>query len=149
MKERYIIPDRLREINADSEFERMGGGFAFPLTITEGGTIKLVEGTEHVKACVKHLAVNEHEDLYGTPSFGGNVPKAVFGVLSTDVLTMREENLKEAIETWEPRATDVRVTAGKSTDTSKPTQITMLTQFSIDATGADDYLFFPVEGSDE
>jgi len=145
MIERYIIPERMREIMLILEFEKLGGGFAFPLQITEGGTVKLREGTSHVMDCVKHIAVNEHEDLYGTPSFGGNVPKGVFGVFSTDVLTLRESNLKEAIETWEPRVVDIRVTAGKSTAVDNESKVTMLAQFGVQATGTNEHLYFPVE----
>lgn len=145
MKERYIIPERMREINADSDFEKLGGGFAFPLAITEGGSVKQTEGVQHVKDCVKFLAVNEHEDLYGTPSFGGNIPKAVFGVFSIDQLTLREQQMQQAIEMWEPRVDNVRVTAGQSTAKDADSKITVLVQFGVTATGTDEHLFFPVE----
>jgi hypothetical protein len=148
MKERYIIPEQLREINADSEFEKLGGGFAFPLRINEGGNVRMSEGVQHVKDCVKHVAINEHEDLYGTATFGGNVPKALFGVYAADVLTLRERELKEALESWEPRITDVRVTAGQSANDATNTKITMLVQFGVQATGTDEYLYYPGEEGD-
>jgi hypothetical protein len=140
-----IIYDRLREINPNSEQETLGAGFAFPLRLTDGGSVAMSVGEENVKSGVFHIAAYRHGELYGTNSFGGNVPALVFSVFSGDKLRLHEEWLKTALETWEPRVEQVRVTAGKDVDDTKEAKVVMLTQYGIRTTGVDDYAIIPVE----
>jgi len=140
---RYIIPERLREKQIENENELLGGGFAFPLKITKGGNAKLVEGQTYLKNCVYHFGMYDYLDLVGVPSFGGGLPSLLFGVFSGDNLRYHEDIMQIGLDNWEPRVTEVRVTAGTSTDSD--TKVVMVVQYSIEATGEDDYLKVPLE----
>jgi len=142
----YIIPERLREIDPDSQFEVLGGGFAFPMSITAQGSTKVTIGEENVKSCIFHIAAYRRGELYGSYSFGGNVPKLVFSVFSMSVLTQHEEWMQEALDTWEPRIINSRVTVGKATDDTENTKVTMLVQYDVESVGVSEYLLLPVEG---
>jgi phage baseplate assembly protein W len=58
---------------------------------------------------------------------------------------MHEEWMKNALEAWEPRVTEVRVTAGKNTDETSDSKVTMLVQYQVRSTGTEDYSLIPVE----
>lgn len=140
-----IIYDRLREINPNSQAEILGTGFAFPVVLNDAGSIKMTVGEENVKSGIFHIATYRHGDLYGSPTFGSNLPALVFSVFSSDRLRMHEEWMKNALEAWEPRVTEVRVTAGKNTDETSDSKVTMLVQYQVRSTGTEDYSLIPVE----
>ena len=142
----YVIPERLREIDPNSSEQTLGGGFSFPTKITRGGSVELTSGEENIKSCILHIATYRKMDLFGTPTFGGNVPKLVFSVFAPDRLSQHEEWLAEAIGTWEKRAVDVRVSAGKSTDETTDTKVVMAVQYRVESTNHYDHLYYPVEG---
>ena len=140
-----IIPERLREINPNSEEQTLGSGFAFPLQVTTSGETKVTIGEENVKSGIFHIVAYRRGDLYGANSFGGEVPLMVFTVFSGDKLAMHEDWLKEGLELWEPRIVDLRVTAGKDIDTTKDSKAVMLVQYRVESTDTEDYTLLPVE----
>ena len=139
------IPEELREQDPENEFETLGGGFAFPFKITEGGSAKVTIGKDNVKSCVFHISTYRRQELYGTPSFGSNIPALMFSVFSIDKLTLHESWMKEAIDVWEDRAVQVRVTAGKATNSTEDTKVLMLINYGIQSTGENEFIKFEVE----
>lgn len=123
----------MREIDPNSQFETLGGGFAFPAQITESGATKVTIGEDNVKSCIFHIAANSRKELYGTPSFGGDINPMVFSPMGTSNITWHEERLQKSIEIWEARAIDVRVSAGKAID--QDTKVVMVVQYLVDGTG--------------
>jgi phage baseplate assembly protein W len=140
-----INPHQLREIKPTSDQETLGVGFAFPLRITESGETKLAIGEDSVKSCIYHISTYNKGDLYGTLSFGGNVPKLLFSVFSGDKLALHEDWLRTGIEDWEPRVTNLRVTAGKNVKDESNTKVVMLIQYTVQPTDSESYTLLPVE----
>jgi phage baseplate assembly protein W len=143
MPKDYVY-EYLREINPTNEEETLGAGFAFPLEVTTGGNVKVTIGETNVKSAIFHIAAYRRGDLYGTPSFGGNVPMMVFTVFSGDKLKLHEEWLQSSIEAWEPRVTDLRVTAGKDTK-GNDNKVVLLTQYRVEGVDTDTYTVLPAD----
>ena len=140
-----MITNRLREIDPNSEEQVLGAGFAFPLTVTDGGKCTVTAGENNVKSAIFHIAAYRKGDLYGAPTFGSNIPAMVFTVFSGDKLKLHEDWLREGLELWEPRITDLRVTAGKSTDSTTDTKAVMLIQYDVAAVDSSSFTLLPVE----
>ena len=140
-----ILPHRLRELDPQSEQDNLGSGVAFPIRVNASGETKVTTGEENVKSCIYHIATYRRGDLYGTLGFGGHVPAMVFTVFSGDKLKLHEDWLQSAIDNWEPRVTDVRVTAGKDVNDNSNTKVVMLTQFRIESVDSETYTLLPVE----
>jgi len=136
--------ERLREINPESDEELLGSGFAFPLRVTTSGGTKVAKGEDSVKSSIFHIATYNRGDLYGTPSFGSNLPKMLSTVFSGDKLALHEEWLKQGIENWEPRIADLRVTAGKDVNDTTNSKVVILAQYRVVSTSVEQYTLLPV-----
>jgi hypothetical protein len=125
----------------------LGGGFGYPVTLNRTGEVDLQIGVSHIGSCIKHFAVYSYTDLPGTPRFGGGIIDSLWKLITNNTIGIRETQMKEGLENWEPRIEDTEVAVGKTTD--NPNGLTVKVLFKTVATGDTEYLRFstPIGGN--
>jgi phage baseplate assembly protein W len=72
-----------------------------------------------VSESIARLIMTNENERVGTPNFGGNLKPMMFEQLDTDSLIEIENQLRETVELYEPRAIlrELKVTANQDTST--------------------------------
>jgi len=135
-------PERYSYTNPKKAVDTLGGGFGYPITVNNTGGVELQTGVPHIGSCIKHFAMYDLTDLVGTPSFGGGVPSMLWKLITGNLIGVKETQMTEGLEQWEPRIEDVQTMIGKTN--GNPNGLTSKVMFKAKVTGDMEALAFNV-----
>ncbi|HEX9062458.1 MAG TPA: GPW/gp25 family protein, partial [Clostridia bacterium] len=85
-------------------------GWKFPVKVDKGtGKIKMSQGEEDIHEAIILIVKTAKKERKMRPGFGSNIHRYVFSQGDISTMTLLAEEVKSAIENWEPRVTDVEV----------------------------------------
>lgn len=135
-------PERHQFVNPKKAVDMLGGGFGYPVTVNNTGGVELQTGVSHIGSCIKHFAMYDLTDLVGTPSFGGGIPSVLWKLITTNLIGIKEVQMTDGLEYWEPRIQDVQTMIGRTT--GNPNGLTSKVLFREKVTGDSEFLSFNV-----
>jgi uncharacterized protein len=83
--------------------EYLGTGWAFPLSLSVQGGIKLSSEAQKVKESIWLILCTGLGERVYRPNFGSRLSELVFAPMSSETLIRIRLYVLEALETWEPR----------------------------------------------
>src|SRR3954467_11390064 len=83
--------------------ELLGSGLSFPLTVDRRGGIALATGEQDVDQAISIILSTAPGERPMRPEFGCGVHDYVFDVIDAATLGRMEEEIRAALERWEPR----------------------------------------------
>lgn len=87
-------------------------GWKFPVRVDSStGRILMSSGVDDIHEAVLIIVKTIKKERKMRPGFGSNINKYAFEVGNASTMTLIEEDIRRAIENWEPRVTDVEVGA--------------------------------------
>ncbi|MFC5702282.1 GPW/gp25 family protein [Cohnella faecalis] len=90
----------------------LGRGWKFPVQVDKTtGRFLLSEGEDDIAEAVRVILMTSKGERVMRPSFGCGLRDFAFGTMDETSLRLLETDVCEAITVWEPRVTDVEVTA--------------------------------------
>ncbi len=90
----------------------LGKGFAFPLSVDPvTGRMVMAEYEEDIKQAIYIIIMTRKGERVMRPEFGCAIHDYAFDSLDFEHLTKIEDAVEEALILWEPRITDINVTA--------------------------------------
>lgn len=90
----------------------LGRGWKFPIQVDETtGKIKMSEYEEDIEEAIRIILWTNKGERVMRPDFGSGMQRFVFGLTNATTLRRLEKNIKESIQSWEPRVTQVEVEA--------------------------------------
>jgi Bacteriophage baseplate protein W len=98
--------------------EIIGTGVAFPLRVDRRGGVALSSGDEDVREAIGLILATAPGDRPMRPEFGCGLHNYVFESIDAYTLGKIEQEIREALDRWEPRAEvlDVDVDLSESDD---------------------------------
>ena len=90
----------------------LGRGMNFPLTVNSVGGMAMSEGADNIEQGVECIIGTAVGERVMRPSFGCRIHDFVFHPNSAATSGMVAFYVREALHKWEPRITDIKVTAG-------------------------------------
>lgn len=81
----------------------IGSGWAFPAAINRNGGVRLVTGVEEIDAAIRMILSTVPGERVMRPEFGCAMWEMLFAPLTASTLGLIEQNVREALERWEPR----------------------------------------------
>lgn len=97
--------------------EFMGVGWAFPLAVDPAtGRMKEVASEEDIQQAIRIILSTGMGQRVMQPKFGSTLPKFVFDSPSYTARVQLEREVVETLHRWEPRITDIEVTATDGQD---------------------------------
>jgi phage baseplate assembly protein W len=118
----------------------IGSGWAFPGQITPGGSVRLVDGGEEIDAALRMILTTAPGERVMRPDFGCAMWEQVFAPVNASTLGAIEQNVREAIQRWEPRVELMSVAAMPDGDGS---MIGIEISYQVKATNDHRNLVFP------
>ncbi|WP_162181906.1 GPW/gp25 family protein [Pseudobacteroides cellulosolvens] len=89
-----------------------GQGWKFPVKVDKAtGKFMMSEGEEDIHEAIILILKTAKKERIMRPGFGSNIHHYVLEQSDSSTLALLEEEVKTAIENWEPRVTDVTVDA--------------------------------------
>lgn len=140
MKHRYV--ERYKYLDSEDNLDVLGGGFGFPVEVDNTGRVQLQIGSDHVGSCVKHFCMYDYTDLVGTPTFGGGVLSMQWKIMTTNLVGIKQNQIQDGLENWEPRIEEVQVVVGKSP--SDDNEMVVKIYYRLKSTGDTEYTRFSV-----
>jgi hypothetical protein len=92
-------------------YDFIGSGWGFPASISHGGAVRLVSGTEELDAAIRMILSTVPGERVMRPEFGCAMWDLVFAPLTAGTLGLIEQFVREALQRWEPRIDLDRVDA--------------------------------------
>lgn len=93
----------------DLEQAYLGTGWAFPIALSVQGGIQFSTEEQKVRESIWIILRTGIGERVYRPDFGSRLSELAFSPLNSDTLLMIRLYVLEALETWEPRITDVEV----------------------------------------
>jgi|SRR4051794_6391257 uncharacterized protein len=87
----------------------LGSGLASPLGVDRRGAIALAHGTDDVEQAIAIILSTAPGERPMRPEFGCGVHDYVFDVVDAATLGRMEEEIRRALERWEPRIDVLRI----------------------------------------
>jgi phage baseplate assembly protein W len=81
----------------------LGTGLAFPLGVDRGGALALASDEEDIRQAIRIILGTPPGERPMRPEFGCGVHDYVFDVVDAATLGRMEEEIRRALERWEPR----------------------------------------------
>lgn len=95
--------------------EFLGTGFGFPLGVHEvTGRFRMSSGEESIRESIEVILMTEKGERAMRPEFGCGLKKYVYETMDYGTLVRIQDEVKAALDRWEPRITDVDVEAEPS-----------------------------------
>ena len=119
----------------------LGKGLSFPLQISSVGGMAMSEGADNIEEgvhCIIGTAVGER---VMRPNFGCRIHDFVFHPNSPSTCGMVAFYVKEALQKWEPRITDIDVRA--SADPDNESLLLVDVKYKISSTNVDRNYVYP------
>lgn len=91
----------MTEIRPDRSF--LGTGWAFPVHLTDDGSVALAEHEEDVRQAIRIILETNAGERVMRPEFGSGIRQFVFESVSTTTLSVLRHRVEEALVRWEPR----------------------------------------------
>ena len=90
----------------------LGRGWKFPVSVdATTGRFLLSEGEEDIAEAIRIILMTSKGERVMRPDFGCGLKDYVFGTMDETSLRLMESDIREAITIWEPRVTQVSVSA--------------------------------------
>ena len=86
-----------------SAADLVGSGWAYPVQITPGGSVRLVSGSEKIDASLRMILETAPGERVMRPDFGCAMWEQLFAPVNPNTLGLIEQSVREAIARWEPR----------------------------------------------
>jgi len=96
----------------------IGSGWAFPAAISRTGSVRLVSGTDEVDAAIRMILSTVPGERVMRPEFGCAMWEQLFAPLTAGTLGLIEQNVRQALERWEPRIELLTVAAAAEQGTA-------------------------------
>lgn len=97
---------------SDSFESFLGRGWKFPISVdSHTGRVKMSEYEEDIREAIQIILTTRKGERVMRPEFGCNLHDHLFDVIDYTLLKQLELKVKNALVQWEPRITDVVVTA--------------------------------------
>ncbi|MFB9275287.1 GPW/gp25 family protein [Cohnella cellulosilytica] len=91
----------------------LGRGWKFPIAVdATTGRFLLSEGEDDIAEAIRIILMTSRGERVMRPDFGCGLRDFAFGTTDETTLRLLETDITQAITVWEPRVTDVEVTAG-------------------------------------
>jgi hypothetical protein len=119
----------------------LGTGLAFPLGVDRRGGIALAHGEDDVEQAISIILSTAPGERPMRPEFGCGVHDYVFDVVDSATLGRMEEEIRVALERWEPRI-DV-VSIDFDLDTADEGGLAITIQYRLKATNDVRNLVYP------
>ncbi|BEP29033.1 GPW/gp25 family protein [Helicovermis profundi] len=92
----------------DSSF--LGTGWKFPIEVdSTTGRIKSSSFEEDIRESIFIILGTRKGERIMRPEFGSNINKYIFDIPDTTTITLITQEIKDSLQEWEPRITDVEV----------------------------------------
>lgn len=102
----------------------LGTGFHFPIEVDEvTGRFKMSSGEDNIKESIELILMTAKGERVMRPEFGCGLKQFVYETMDYGVMIQMEHEVKEALERWEPRITDVEVEVSPDTGAENVIQI--------------------------
>ena len=89
----------------------LGTGWAFPVRLTDDGSVALVDHDEDVRQSIRIILDTNLGERAMRADFGSGVRAFVFETISTTTVSLLRHRVEEALVRWEPRIDVDSVTA--------------------------------------
>lgn len=119
----------------------LGRGLQFPLQINAVGGMAMSDGADNIEESVRLVVGTAVGERVMRPMFGCRIHDYVFHPNSASTAGMVAFYVAEALNKWEPRITEVRVSANPS-DTDE-SLLTVSIRYKIRSTNIDRNLVYP------
>lgn len=120
----------------------LGRGWKFPISIDHHtGRVKTSEYEEDIREAIQIILTTRKGERVMRPEFGCNLHEHLFDVIDYTLLKQLELKVKNALVQWEPRITDVVVTA--SVNESEPSLIEIHIAYLVRSTNNPFNLVYP------
>lgn len=88
----------------------LGNGWRFPVSVDKiTGRIEECSYEENITESIKIILGTQKGERVMRPEFGCNLKSYAFSEMNYTVMSMIEEDVKNALITWEPRIIDIEV----------------------------------------
>ncbi|MFC4600195.1 GPW/gp25 family protein [Cohnella hongkongensis] len=102
----------------------LGRGWRFPIAVdATTGRFMLSEGEDDIAEAIRLILMTSRGERVMRPDFGCGLRDFAFGTTDETTLRLLETDITQAITVWEPRVTDVEVTA--KLDPSRPGKLSI------------------------
>lgn len=81
----------------------LGRGWSFPVETESDGAIALAEGETDIEQAIRLILQTAPGERVMRPDFGCGIHEYAFAAVDTTTLTLIEDDVREALERWEPR----------------------------------------------
>ena len=93
-----------------SEKAFLGTGFGFPIEVDEvTGRFKMSSEEENIRQSIELILMTGKGERIMRPEFGCGLKEYIYETMDYTTLVSIEHEVKEALDKWEPRITDVKV----------------------------------------
>lgn len=119
----------------------LGRGWAFPVETDRSGDVRLVAGETDIAQAIELILSTAPGERVMRPEFGCGIQRYAFATIDTTTLTMIEDDVRDALATWEPRIELLDVTAALTDpDAGK---LTVEIDYRVRQTNSDHNLVYP------
>jgi Phage baseplate assembly protein W len=109
-------------------------GWKFPVKVDKStGKIMMSVGEEDIHEAILLIVKTAKKERRKRSGFGSNIHRYAFSEGNISTMTMLEDDIKSAIENWEPRVSEVEVSA--SADSSLQEKITVDISYQVRSLG--------------
>lgn len=109
-------------------------GWKFPIQVDKAtGRIMMSSGADDIHEAVKLIVMTAKKERKMRPGFGSNINRYAFGLGDRSTLVLLEEDIRKAIENWEPRVSDIEVKAAH--DMENQERIIIDVSYRVESTG--------------
>lgn len=95
----------------------VGSGWGFPTAISRTGSVRLLSGADEIDAAIRLILATVPGERVMRPDFGCAMWELIFAPLTAGTLGLIEQQVREALERWEPRVDVESVQARAQDDT--------------------------------
>lgn len=90
----------------------LGRGWKFPVTVdSQNGRVLTSEYEDDIREAIQIIIQTRKGERVMRPDFGCDLHEHLFDVVDYTLLKQMENKVKQALINWEPRITDIEVTA--------------------------------------
>ncbi len=87
----------------------LGRGWAWPIALDDDAQLATVAYEDDVREAIRIILSTAHGERVMRPDFGSNLSRLVFEPVTTETLALAKHYVEEALERWEARIDQVRV----------------------------------------
>lgn len=95
----------------------VGSGWGFPTAVSRTGSVRLLSGADEIDAAIRLILATVPGERVMRPDFGCAMWELIFAPLTAGTLGLIEQQVREALERWEPRVDVESVQARAQDDT--------------------------------